>query len=827
MSPPLAATPRGGQEFAFRGITQSGPSQDKRAVPTNQPPADGEVAPEEEQDPFAGLGPWLEGEDVEVYNNANNLVLRQELIALNHLAIDTHYTRLKLGFPFSILTKDDKRSQYTVSMPAGTRGLSIQAVPNKAWDLVNKATETILVDPPQPDPTPLNDSEEAEAAAEMCDRFLTEDGSESGTNDIQVFYNAVDKGLVCASGYVELFTNPVAGGYVPLQILAHPQATDAAQPLIGPEGMPTPDPILRYVTAPEGGQFTDDPSQAAPQWQPNLQARVWGSEHWRIFPEDATVDTAQMAIGLLYCTIAEAKQRFKNVEEMEQQELDSLTDWTPTRYLVLLPPFQRARWKVDAGGPKDKTTDERIIFFYKVIVKACPASKHGAEVYVTGAFGGRILDKKILSAVVQIPASDGTGPKTEVQCMDLPLIQFTPRADPDERDPRGRPYIEMFCGATEFDAALGTAFLEALDLWLHPDTYIPSTSTVQGFQVAESRATGDAIPITRPEDKPTFGNQPPLPPGFFDALDRNQSAIESIASLNKPVTGADNQAEVSGKARIIAVRQAMVGLARMQHPIMAAVSRYYRIKTQLAKRDYTTEQMVRYVGEDGAYKVEKFQGVGFALVGDVSIRPGTGTMLPPEQKVQYLGNLQAAGMLPADEASEAARPAFAKRLGLPDNPHQQFIERCVALWLDGPSPEWLAAFDAFEQAQQVQEQAMAQVQAQGIVPPEGAPAPAPLVQPPPSPFPDRPNDTEPAIAALWVRRLSKVMSTVKFSAMPLQWQQPLNAKYGKSRDILAMAQQQIPQPGTGPNAEQPKKPQAPKPNDAGTQGEPEAQGVAA
>jgi hypothetical protein len=705
-----AQTPRGGEEFGFDGSSSGKPKT---------PAASNGAAPTDQPESFAGMGPWLEDDDETVFKRADHLVLRQELVAQNHLAQDIHYTRVKLGCPFSTLEKDADKGTYRATLPAGTKALTIQAVPNKAWDLVNKATETVLVDPAQPDPTPLNDSEEAENAADMAEKFLTENAGENGTNDIELFTQAVDKALICATAYIEAWVDPVGGGCVPLQILAHPQATDPANPLVGPDGMPTAENVLRYVTAPQGGQFTEDPSQAAPQWQPKIRGTVWGREHWRIYPESQTVQTADKAIGLLYTTLGEAKKRWPTVAAMGQDELNALLSWTPPRFLVLLPPYQRARWKISAGSDKEKagSSDERLMFYYRVLQKAEPDHPRGAEVIVTGANDGQVLDKKLLAATVPIPGEDGTGTKNDVRCMDLPLVQVTPRSDPDERDPTGRAYMELFAGATEFNAALATGFLEALNQWLHPDSYIPSTSSVQGYQVDESRATGDMIPILRPEDKPTYGNMPPLPSTFWQSVEWNDRQTDSIASLNKPVTGADNQQEVSGKARQIAVQQAMVGLSRMQAPVNAGKARWCRIVLQQAMRDYTTPQIIRYEGEDGAYKATDFTGVDFALVGDVAIKAGTGTMMPPEAKVNYIGSLAANGMLPQDEAADAARPSFAGKLGLPANPHEQYIERCIDAWLQGPPPEWDAKWQAYQQQLQQYQQAMQAYQT-GVVQPQ-------------------------------------------------------------------------------------------------------------
>lgn len=813
ISGPLTDTPRGGSEFGFDGSNTPAPKGEKQTDPFT-----GTALAEQD---FAGLGSWLEDPDAAVFQTANNLVLRQELLAINRLSQDVHFTRIKLGFPFSILEKDPNRDTYKSSLPVGTKSLSIQAVPNQAWDLVNKATEAVLSDPPQLDPSPLDDSEQAHAAAEMAERFLTEDAGENGTNDTQLLFDAVDKALVCATSYVELFTDPVGGGYVPLQVLAHPTAASPDNPLIGADGMPTPNPILRYVTAPTGGQFTDQPSQAAPQWQPKIRANLWGREHWRIFPETTTVTHAEKAIGLLYCTLAEAKRRWPSVAQMPQDELEALLGWQPVRFLVLLPSFERARWRVNIGADNEKSGsgDERLMFYYRVLQKASPDHKKGAEVCVTGAFGGRILDRKLLAATVQVPGKEGGPDVEETRCMDLPLVQFTPRADPDDRDPTGRCYIEMFCGATEMNATLATGFLQALNQWLNPDSYVFGTSTVQGYQRAESRATGDAIPIAMKDDMPQWGQQPPIPPTFFTALEWNDQAIRSIGSLPKPITGQDTSKEVSGKARQIAVQQGMVGLSRMGHPTNSAYERFGRLKVQMAMRDFSTPQTLRYVGEDGSWQESQWKGTDFALVGSVGIQAGTGTMLPPEQKIQFLSNLKNDGMLPPDDAADAARPTFAQRLGLPDDPHEQYVERCVAAWLKGPPQGWDQLWQQYTVA--VQQEQAAYTQAVGPMQAAGQPVPpfSPKTPMPYTPFVPHPNDSEPPIAQRWMKRLSRVQSTVKYDTMKTkspQWVSLLDQRYSQAVQVMqavaaAQAAAQQPPPNKPDDPSQANKPNQPAP----------------
>lgn len=798
----------------------------------------------------------LEEDDNTVYRTVQDLVLRQEIIARNHLAQDSYWTCVKRGYPWGNLEYVPDQSIYKFTMPYGTKGYSIQAIPNKAWDLVNKATERLLVDFPAPDPTPLNDSDEAKNAAEMAGRFLSQDASEDGTNDPAVFYQATDKALTCASSYVHVWTDPTGDGYVPLQIKAHPQALSPDNPLVGPDGMPTTDYVLRYVT--EDNQFTDDPMQAAPQWMPKLRTEIWGREHIRVYPETVSVHAAEKVIGMYYCTIGEAKRRWADtVGQMSPADLSALCDWTPPRYLVLLPPFERARWQLNVGDSKQKSgsSDERLMFYYIVYQRSTPEYRKGAEIVVTGAQGGIVLHRNVLAADVSIMGDQGTDQKTECRVMDIPVVQVTPRGDPDDRDPSGTAYIEMFGGATEFAATLQMGYLENCDTILHSEKYTIATSPVEGWQVTEARASGDGIPVLSKDDLPFYPQQPPLPQNLLEMLEYGTNQQDSIASLDKPAQGSNDQQEVSGVARNISVQQSNIGLSRMGLSINGSYERYCRIKIQKVMRDFTVPQQLRFVGEDGAYKQEQWTGTDFALVGDVRIKAGTGTLMTPQAKVNYLSQVTAFGLIGPDEAKEAARPTFAKDLGIPDNPHQQYIERCVTQWLHGPPQGWVEQWTPYAQAQaqfaqaeqQYQQQIIAyQAAQQNTALVQGGPPPAtlgpqqqydqamlqyeqavlalqanPLSPVPPqppqppqiprpwTPFEPRPNDGEPEIAILWKLRLSKVMSTVKYSEAIPEWRQPLDQKYQMAMQVLAQAMAPAPQPGA-PGAPQPAHQQPPQ-----------------
>ncbi len=814
----------------FFGITDGDAravSDRLQLVPDGQPQADS----------FAGMGPLLEEDDETLFKTVDGLVQRQEILALNHLAQDTHWTWVKMGYPWSILEKDPLRSSYRQYNPYGTAPVSIQAIPNKAWDLVNKTTEALLVDFPEIECEPGDDSEQAEAACDLGDRFLTQDASEQGTNDAPLFWDRVQRSLTCASAYLECWTDPTGGGYVPLQIPAHPEAESPAQPLLGPDGTTTESPIMRYVTevGPDGqpteqSQFTDDPTQAAPQWQPKLRAAKWQREHIRVYPETASVDQAQKVIVLGYCTLDEAKRRWPAVAALSPADLTKLCDWTPTRYQVLLPLFLRSRWQLTDGRDKNKqgSSDERVMFYYHVFAKASPDHKKGADVVVTGARDRWVIDRKLLSKDVEVPQADGTSRK-ETRCLEIPVVQITPRGDPDDQDPSGRAYIELVAGAIENNAHLALSASEVIDKNLHPESYSSSTSPITGQQVEQSRATGNKIPLIRPEDKPTWGPVIAFEQAFFNFYELSDQAINSMGSSERAAKGQENATEKSGIAIQLATANNNVSLGGMNHAINNAYARWNRIKLERMMTDYTTQQQIAFVGEDGIFKSQAFDAMDFALIGKVSIKAGSGGLNTPDQKIQNALGLAQSGIVSEDEAKEISRPAFSKKLGLPASPHEQRAERQIAAFLLGPpepaeaqpgqppAPTWEEQWQKYQEDQQAFDanQQQAQQNAQHTATPPGLLAPPPQqpiqtalkppVMPPTAFTPPLPTDELPEIAAMRSRKLARMIDSAKFESFSGEWQDSAFREFDRMQKVLAAVQAPPPQAGPkGPPAPPPK-----------------------
>lgn len=742
------------------------------AAPTPAPVAD-----------FTGKGPLLEADDAEAFRTIDALVRRQEMLARNRFQIDKHFTATKLGYWGSTLIKVENQDQYQQSFLPGTANrLQSGAVPNKQAELCQKLTETLLVDPPKLDPEAEDDDETAERGAELAREYLTQDASEAGTDDLTLFSAQIEGATTRASTFNYYWVDPTGGGSLPKQIKAHPQATDPAQPLdaVGPDGLPIPttDYVLRYVTA--EGQFTPNPSEAERVWVPRVRVKMLGREHVRLYPETADLHHAQQAIVLDYCTVAEAKRRWpETVGAMDDASLVPLIGWTPQYPTRLLPAMLRQKWREGfTETPKDgklSSIDQRIMFYFAYYGLSEPTYPEGAVVCVNGANGGLVLGRDTLTATVETPSKVSQDETvTDRKDLDIPLVQIRLLPDVDEKDPTGRCFMSRFAGAGEASATLATAMMDAIDQVLHPVRYSIGTSTVDVDTAEESRATGGYVPVNTMDEVPRLEERRDLPNAYFNFNAWMYDQMDASAGL-RPPDAATEQKVKSGVALRIEVQEAQKVLTRMNYAVHAAWQRHGRIKLQMAMKYFTVPQLLRYVGVDGAAKQEWFTGNDFARVGNISIQSGSGSMLPPTEKVNLAIQLQGAGVIDAAEANDIARPAFAKTLGAPDNPHVQRIERQVSSWLEGPPEGWVEEAQAYEQAVAIHAE-----QAQMML----AADPAAPVEPPPkapwTPFAILPMDAEPAIAAIRARRLAREMAKVEFTAQPAEWQQVMMTAYGEA-----------------------------------------------
>lgn len=724
------------------------------------------------------------------FKTVEALVRSQDRMTRNDWAVDTHFRRIRSGVPFSRLEKIPNQSIWVAKLPNGMNAESSAAVPNKADDLCNKVEDTLMADPAKPDPMPHVSDEAITQAAKLAAEWLLQDGGEAGTNDTETYRWALNNAFTGASSYLHYVIDTTGGGYQPTQLLAHPLAADPANPMEAvitvPQSDPTQppmqvteratDPILRYVSAPSeqapAGQFVDSADQADRTWLPKVIIERMRREQVRCYPPTATVENAKAMILIRFPTLQEARSMWpETVGSMSMEDLGALASWKPAQSDIVVPYAFRGLQEGMTGPSLDEVGSlspllQRRMFCYRLYVAKAPEYPAGYQLDISGANGGTVLGESDMEYTVTLPTQGKT-----TRCKDIPVVQIRPMQDVDGGNPKGWPFISRFAGASEAESTLYSAFMDICDNMLHPHVFIHSTASVDDDDWFDR-----SVPIIlHPNDKPPtyeqFPNLPPILP-LIENLDVKQ---DTISGLTSTAQGLDSSNSISGVAKNLTIRQALISLSGFQQNLHAGMTRGWRIKCQLAQAEFTTAQLIEYAGTASSQQPTWWTGEDFAGVDRIGIQPGTGSMMTPEGKAQYVAFLQSQQWLAPDQAAAVALPGIKMDLGLPEDPYEASIEREVAAWLQGPTDEWNAASQQQEQvtaqaqtAYQQQTAAVApQYAAQGLQPPTFVP---PVQAPLPTPFTPRPNDAEPAKATVVMKRLSKLFEDPQYAKFPPAWQ---------------------------------------------------------
>jgi hypothetical protein len=780
-------------------------------------------------DPSAPIpkgGPLLEEQKAsKVFRTIDKEVLRQERLAKNREEEGRHWDRVKRGVPFSILEKSEDQTIYRAILPPGVEDVQ-QPIPNKVMDLCNKQVSQLLVDPPLPNPKPDGDTERARGAMDLAKRFLRADGDGSGTNDAELWREVLTLNRTRKSAFVFVWVDPCAGGWRPMQKKAHPRAEDPKHPLDAvaldeneqPKLDPatqqpimerTSDPVLRYVG--EDGQFVEHAAEAAREWLPKHRRKVLHPNQVRTLPASATAFEAHSIIALMVEPLHEVRKRFPIINSLNDRQIKALAEWKPRRWKTIVPEALRPKDGANDGDVNDDT----LIFWYHKFCRITPDYPDGAEIAVNGADvagagtaeAGFIFTRDTLREDVE--TDDGS---LEPVLMEPPIVQFRSLLDVDSGDPFGDTPVRMFGGANEIRGHLYVAALEDIDVRLHPNTFLTATSNLTREDL--SRRDDTPLEVLTKDDMPIFEQRPQPPAYLVPMLERVEKDMNIGANLNETAQALDSSYSESGEAKKVAINQAKVQLAQDWQGLISGVCQYWKVKLQLAQARLKTPQLVRLAGENRAYQSSHFVGSDMVGVSTVALMPGSGTMMSPAEKAQYLAQFQGQTWLEPEAAGELARSSMSDDLGLPPSPHEEHIDREIAQWLEGPPPGWEEAYQhnqTLEQQQQAyQEQTQQGVSslsqsmvAGGADPTEAQQLATQHVQstlgaPPqpvelPNPFEPRANDEEPAVAKIQATKLSKLMSTTEYSKQPKFWRLVVDEKYQQAAyaaGIITMRQQQ-------------------------------------
>lgn len=665
----------------------------------------------------------------------------------------------------------EDRNQVELQIPLGAADLP--PVLDRADELLEKFVAHLLSDPPVPDAEPASDEDDDRDAAEFTTRVLTSEGAESGYNNLGVVRRACRKAGVFGSGFVYAYVDPTGGGWQPMQVRCHPLAQTVDQALIDPQtgqritsdvGL-----VTKYVA--EDGSLTSQKGKAKRQWRPKVRCDVLTGEHVVLVPETCSgINDADAVVLIRWTPWSTLQSMFPDtLSGLTTDQIRMLAGWNPEGSEGTMPGFvQQAR-----GGTPIGTTDS--VPGSTLIPTLSYYQRSGGQ-YPKGCYmvAAHPEVAPILHAQPWCGMVEPSPGQLDEECLDLPIAQFRQLDDDLDDDPMGYGLIRKIGPADEVRGQIIMAFLEYLDQFLSPNTYIPMGSIIDADDFA---ARDGRVLYFNPQGKPEIEQVPAFPADGKEMLDRATNAQDSAVMLQETVQGGEVASVTSG-AQVDAIAQlAHQNMATTRANTADGQERLWRIVAQLIRVFYTVPMQMQYEGEGGQYKAREWSRVDLGATRNIKIAAGSFTQQTPAAKQQQYDQRFQQQLIDKDEYDRLSASNISPLLGTQDNPHRVRAQRQVAAWNDGPPDDWQPP------------------QAQRTVGPDGTPQIQPA-QDPANPFLDvRPVDQEQQVAAIWWHELNRAMSGpawLRFAQYP-QWRQYLVDRYEQARQwagIQTLAEQQ-------------------------------------
>lgn len=609
----------------------------------------------------------------------------------------------------SIIKRQDKNEAYIpLNARKGVSGL------NKAARLCRAVVSAIFTDPAKAEATPAGDDDEDRDAAETSTRVLADLCSEGNLDYNLASRDASDLGSIYGSGFVRFWVDETGGGWVPKEA-----ETDTAA---------ASDTVLQYVTA--DGQLTEDRMAADRVWQPRVKREILTGKHVRFIPFHGTRDIWEadgVMIGAAR-SLGELKRMFPEIRKWDADRLAKLVTTRPQHFNELLP-----YGKKDTTS-QDPTKDESMCFVLTRFHVQSPKYPEGAYLLAAGTdemlYRGKWFDE------------------THAEPLDIPITQLKQLTE--EGNPYGVGLMEQLGPGNEIRAQMIGSWLEHLDRFNNRRIFVPMTSTLQAQQLQSP--TGTPIPIL-PGGEPKYEELPDFPVITEKMLAFISTEMDDESRLQQVGQGLNPSGVKSGLHANAIREQVQVGLSDLREHFERGVVRGWRIILQQTRAFYSEPQQIRWMGNDGRYKVQKWSQADLGSTKDVRVQKGSFTGLTPQGKANEAIMYHQMGLLPPAELEHVLESQLGGLLGLQDNAHRLRIRRQIATWEEGPPDGWMPA-----------------PQIPTVDPTTGQPVP-----PAPDPvltsiFDVRPVDQLPDAAGIRVYELGRAMDGTGYARWPKEWQ---------------------------------------------------------
>lgn len=712
-------------------------------------------------DPMTGGGLLTEPDEAKVAADIIKAWTDQDALWARHRAECIAGALRREGRTDVIVDKRENQAEYQVRS-WGT----VDPQFNYAAKLCRHLPALLYGDPPQPRVEPEDVENNDQTVADFAQRVLLDVNSDTQLDGLNTTRSAFDLASTYKSAFVWTYVTP-QGKRQPLQIEAHPQAQTADQPfmIVAPDpmtGMPTPqqanpnEAVLRFVRA--DGTLSDERSEAALQWVPDLREEVLTSLQVRPLPP--TAPDLWHATGVLIALFLPLKQW----KAMFPDKLATITDETrgkltsrpegATKYLLHhLSKKEQQRLLAQEG-------DDALVFG---VLKWCAESpEYPAGFYGVAAGSGVLLHR-----------AEWKHPKTQ-RGLRLPVTQIMQYREGTRSFYGGAGAMDILGPMQEVFAAAIQYEHDIMDRNASRKIVMPlgSPTTPEEYEDPTQRFI-----VGGPQGTPWQEPLEPLDGAIKDLAAMAERHMRDAIGLSETAQGLDSRNVQSGRQAFAIIGQAQAALSEVRQHRDRFEVRRWQTQLELMGAFYTVPQVMTYAGEDGEQVAKRWTGEDVRSTRTVRIKPGTGTLLTPQQKFEQVAAMAAnpaSGITPAQVQAVIAG-GVSIEMGLPDDPQRQRMRRQLAKWEQGPPDGW---------------QPLPPVPQVVGVAPNGQPMTQAVSQPDPAfqaIFDPRPSDDLPTVALVRTQILTDYMAGTKFEQQDPNWRMAVVNEFQRARLAAGVA----------------------------------------
>jgi hypothetical protein len=273
----------------------------------------------------------------------------------------------------------------------------------------------------------------------------------------------------------------------------------------------------------------------------------------------------------------------------------------------------------------------------------------------------------------------------------MPLAHF--KLLDELADPLGLGMVDLLKDAQELLSFVNAQILRHLQM-MRRRWFLPQQANVNPRDLANPDKT-TIIYNARAGQRPEAETQPEISQSLFKFREDVNTDFNDMLGIHDLSQGKQVPGVQSGRhAEALQAGDAtLLGLTRVQ--LQAGLEHAGVILLNIAKKEWTTERRVRYLGEGRQYIDKAFKRTDFRDTEDVRLDKSTLLMLTKQQKMEMLFSFAEVGAILPDELRRLAPLGDVAGIKLSEDAHVMKARRENEKFLTGPNQEITAAYEQF------------------------------------------------------------------------------------------------------------------------------------